>query len=209
MGVSSDVFQNGSVQSGANPTIYFPFRLNPGGPAVLLVRSPHTEATVRDLRADLGKIDPDFAPYNIMTFEEARREVTAGNRFLAALFGMLSLMALIMASVGLYAVTAHGVNQRTREIGIRCALGATRLRVVWMIFSQSLPRIAAGLAIRLIGGALLSRATTSFVIVVVDSLDPGVSLPTIAVLALVTSVAVLIPALRAARLHPSDALRSK
>lgn len=208
VGVSSDVFQNGSVESGAVPTVYLPFRLNPGGPAVLLVRSAQAESTVRDLRAELGKIDPDLAPYNIMTFDEARREATSGNRFLAALFGMLSLMALIMASIGLYAVTAHGVSQRTREIGIRCALGATRFRVVLLIFRQSLPRIAAGLAIGLVGGALLSRVTTSFAIVVVDSLDPMISLPTIAVLLLVAAIAVLIPAIRAARLKPYDALRS-
>jgi putative ABC transport system permease protein len=209
VGVSPDVFQTGGLQTGAGPTVYVPIRLNTTGPAVILVRSEQTEATVRELRAELGKIDPDLAPYNIMTFDEARRQATAGNRFFTMLVGLLSLMALTMASVGLYGVTAHGVNQRTREIGIRSALGASRFRVVWMIFRQSLPRIIVGLVIGLAGGALITRLTTTFLIVVVDSLDPVIAIPTVLVLTLVTTIAVLIPAIRAARLNPCDALRSE
>jgi ABC-type antimicrobial peptide transport system permease subunit len=106
-------------------------------------------------------------------------------------------------------VTAHSVHQRTREIGIRSALGASRFRVVWMIFRQSLPRIATGLVIGLVGGALLSRLTTTFVIVVVDSQDPLISLSTLLVITFVTGIAVLVPALRAARLNPCDALRAE
>jgi putative ABC transport system permease protein len=209
VGVSPDLFQTGGLQTGPGPTIYVPYRLNPtGGPAVILVRSAQTEATVRDLRAELGKIDHDLAPYSIMTFHEVRHRANGGNRFFATLIGGLSLMALVMASVGLYGVTAHGVNQRRREIGIRAALGASRLRVIWMIFRQSLPRIVAGLAIGLVGGALLSRLTTTFVIVVVDS-DPLIFLSTFLVISLVTTIAVLIPALRAAQLNPCEALRSE
>jgi len=210
VGVSSDVVQRGSVQSGADSAVYVPYRVNPtGGPAVILVRSAQTEATAGELRTELGKIDPDLAPYSIVTFDEVRRQANWGNQFFATLVGMLSLMALVMASVGLYGVTAHGVNQRTREIGIRSALGASRFRVVWMIFRQSLPRILIGLVIGLAGGALLNRLTTSFVIVVVDSKDPVIFLSTVLILMVVTTVAVLIPALRAARLDPCDALRSE
>ena len=133
--MSADVFQNGSVQSGKpGPAVYVPYRLNPGGlTAVILVRSAQTEATVRELRAELAKIDPDLAPFAIMTFDEVRRLSMWGMRFFGSLIGVLSLMALVMASVGLYAVTAHGVNQRTREFGIRSALGASRFRLIWMV----------------------------------------------------------------------------
>jgi putative ABC transport system permease protein len=126
VGVSANVFQNGNVQTGKpGPAVYVPYRLNPGGlTAVILVRSAQTEATVRELRAELAKIDPDLAPFAIMTFDEVRRLSMWGMRFFGSLIGVLSLMALVMASVGLYGVTAHGVNQRTREFGIRSALGA-------------------------------------------------------------------------------------
>jgi hypothetical protein len=209
VGVSPDIFQTGGLQTGAGPTVYVPIRLNTTGPAVILVRSQQTEATVRELRAELGKIDPDLAPYDIMTFDDARRQASAVNRIFTMLVGLLSLMALTMASVGLYGVTAHGVNQRTREIGIRSALGASRFRVVWMIFRQSLPRIIVGLVIGLAGGVLITRFTTTFLIVVVDSLNPVIAIPTVLVLTLVTTIAVLIPAIRAARLNPCDALRSE
>jgi putative ABC transport system permease protein len=210
IGVSSDIVQNGSIQLGADPVVYVPYRINPrAGAAAILVRSAQTEATIRELRAELGKIDPDLAPYSIMSFDELRRQANWGNQFFTTLVGILSLMALIMASIGLYGVTAHGVNQRRREIGIRSALGASRFRVVWMIFRQSLPRIVTGLAIGLAGGALLSRLTTTFVIVVVDSQDPVIFLSTFLLITLVTGIAVLIPALRAALLNPCDALRSE
>jgi putative ABC transport system permease protein len=148
VGVSADVFQNGNVQTGTpGPAVYVPYRLNPGGlTAVILVRSAQTEATVRDLRAELAKIDPDLAPFAIMTFDETPRVAMWGIRFFGALIGALSLMALVMASVGLYGVTAHGVNQCTREFGIRSALGASRGRLIWMVVRQPLPRILAGLA---------------------------------------------------------------
>jgi predicted permease len=209
VGVSADVFQTGGIQTGAGPTVYVPMRLNTGGPAAILVRSGQTEATVHELREELGKIDPDLAPYNIMTFDEVRRQANSGDRFFTMLIGMLSLMALIMASVGLYGVTAHGVNQRTREIGLRSALGASRFRIVWMIFRQSLPRIIAGLVIGLVCGALITRLTKTFLIVGVESLDPVIVISTVLVLTLVTTIAVLVPAIRAARLNPCDALRSE
>jgi putative ABC transport system permease protein len=201
VGVSPDIFQGGDVQSGAaGPTVYVPHRLNSsGGQATILVRSAQTESTVRELRAELAKIDPDLAPFSIKTFDEVRRSAFWGNRFFTTLIGMLSLMALAMASVGLYGVTAHGVSQRTREIGIRAALGASRFRVIWMVVRQSLPRIVIGLAM----GCIASIA-----IGLVDLRDFSISGSTLGILALVTITAVLVPAWRASRLNPYDALRS-
>jgi putative ABC transport system permease protein len=201
VGVSADVFQNGNFQSGqAGPTVYVPFRLNPGGGnATILVRSVQIEATIRDLRAELAKIDPDLAPFGIQAFDDVRRSAFWGNRFFTTLIGTLSLMALVMASIGLYGVTAHGVSQRTRELGIRAALGASRSRVIWMVVRQSLPRIVIGLAM----GCIASIA-----IGMVDLKDFTISGSTLAVLALVTVIAVLVPAWRASRLNPYDALRS-
>jgi putative ABC transport system permease protein len=201
VGVSPDIFQAGDFRSGAAPTVYVPHRLNSSGSsATILVRSAQTEATVRDLRAELGKIDPDLAPFSVMTFDEVRRSAVWEERFAATIFGMLSLMALVMASVGLYGVTAHGVSQRTREIGIRAALGATRFRVMWMVVRQSLPRIVIGLAAGLI-------ATIG--IGIVDLQDLPIFGSTLSILGLVTAAAVLIPAWRASRLNPYDALRSE
>jgi putative ABC transport system permease protein len=210
IGVSPDIFQTGGLTSGPVPIVYQPYRQGSVGTGVaLLMRSAQTQATVTQLREELAKIDPDLVPYDVMTFDETLRLEFAGPRIAGTLFGGLSVMALIMASVGLYGVTAHGVNQRRREIGIRTALGASRFRVIWMVLKQSLPRIVAGLAIGLFGADLLSDLTK---IVLVDGVQPGDSLTflsTSAILAVVAIVAVLIPAWRAARLNPSDALRSE
>jgi putative ABC transport system permease protein len=202
VGVSRDIFQAGDSRSAsASPTVYVPYRLNSsGGNMTVLVRSAQTEATVRDLRGELAKIDPDLAPFSIMTFDAVRRSAVSGDRFFTTLIGMLSLMALVMASVGLYGVTAHGVSQRTREIGIRAALGASRLGVIWMVVRQSLPRIVIGLALGLIASLALG---------VGESQDRLTLASPLIILAFVTAAAVLIPAWRASRLNPYDALRSE
>jgi ABC-type antimicrobial peptide transport system permease subunit len=124
---------------------------------------------------------------------------------LLTLFGVL---ALALAGVGVYGVMAYGVNQRTRELGIRLALGARASSVQAMVLRQGLTLTATGLALGLVGAVALSRLLTTLVYRVSPS-DPRVLGVAVLVLALVSVLACLIPAIRATRVDPIDALRSE
>ena len=207
IGVSPDVFQTGNIVLGPGPAVYVPYRQNPVSGFSLLVRSADANAIAGQMRAEIAKMDPDLALYNVMTVDEMMQTAAATQSVFGMLFAILSLMALVMSSVGLYGVTAHGVNQRTQEIGIRAALGATQLGVVWLILKQSLKRIVAGLAFGLLGAALLSEVTKRVLYNAVEPSDPLTFLSVSLLLTTVTAMASFLPAWRAARLSPADALR--
>jgi putative ABC transport system permease protein len=124
---------------------------------------------------------------------------------LLTLFGVL---ALTLAGVGVYGVMAYGVNQRTRELGIRLALGARASSVQAMVLRQGLTLTVTGLPLGLVGALALSRLLTTLVYRVSPS-DPRVLGVAVLVLAAVSVVACLIPAIRATRVDPIDALRSE
>jgi putative ABC transport system permease protein len=208
IGVSPDVFQAGNIQKGPNPIVYVPYRQNPASNFSILLRARQTtESTVAQLRAEVAAIDPDLALYDVMTFEELMRRWLWMERVFGTILAIVAVMALVMSSVGLYGVAAHGVSQRTREIGIRAALGATPFGVVWLILQQSLKCIIAGLVLGLLGAALLGDFVKEVLFAGVESTDPLTFFTISMVLAVVTVIACSLPAWRASKLNPSDALR--
>lgn len=127
-------------------------------------------------------------------------------RSLGALLGMFAVAGLLLAAVGLYAVTAHSVAQRTQEIGVRMALGATAGQVVGSFVRRNALPLGLGLATGLAGAAALGHALQAFLIGV-EAVDGITLLFVAALLAGVALVASLVPARRAARVDPLDALR--
>ena len=119
---------------------------------------------------------------------------------------MLAAIALILASVGLYALTAYGVTQRTREIGLRVALGAQARDVVWMFVRRTLMQLAYGLPVGLAGAFVIGRLLQFFLVGTGPS-DPVTLLSVIAVLVIITMAACLLPSSRAARIDPATSLR--
>jgi ABC-type antimicrobial peptide transport system permease subunit len=124
----------------------------------------------------------------------------------AVLIGVFGMLALLLAAVGVYGVMAYSVSQRTREIGIRMALGAQRSDVLKLVLREGMTLVAAGAALGLIGALVMSRLLVSF-LYGVSPVDRATFVATAAVLAVAAFAANLIPARRAMKVDPLVALR--
>ena len=163
-------------------------------------------AGVRRQDAGAVRLDPDQPLYDAKTMEQVAWEELASNRIITGLFVALGLVALTLAAVGLYGLTAFLVAQRSREIGVRMALGASVRDVMAMVVSQGARLTLTGLAVGLTLGLLLGRAMTS-VLYGIRPWDPATLGVTLATLALAAAIAHWGPAHRAATINPIDALR--
>jgi len=117
-------------------------------------------------------------------------------------------LALLLAAMGIYGVLSYVVNQRTQEIGVRLALGATRAQVVWFVLRQGLETVGIGLALGILGAYWFTQLLSSL-LVYVSELDPEAFIVAPALLLLLALIAILVPALRASRVDPMVALRTE
>jgi predicted permease len=160
------------------------------------------------VRRELAELDPDLIVIRMTSFGEQVSEAFNQERLLARLTTLFGLLALTLASVGLYGVAAYTVQQRTREIGIRIAVGANRANVALMVLKGAFLQVAVGLAIgiplALLGGRLI--ASQLFEVKGYDPIALGLAVFLLAVCALVAG---LIPARRAAAVEPMQALRTE
>jgi putative ABC transport system permease protein len=158
------------------------------------------------LRQAMRAIDADLPFFNLMSLEWMLTTSRFANQTFAAVFGLFALLAVLLSAMGLYAVTAYAVTQRTQEIGVRVALGARRTQVVWLFVRRALPPIAAGLALGLAGAVAAGRLMQGMLIQTRAS-DP-ITLASITVLLICVALAACVcPARRATRLDPVKALR--
>jgi predicted permease len=208
VGVVSNIVQNDATRQEFDPLLYLPYRQKPQPAMWVMTRTRVPPATlVTGVRQALQSIDPNLA-IGIGPFPLATR--LAQNNANRALYGGLFLafaaIALLLASVGLYAVVAHSVGERTREIGIRMAMGATARDILALVFRQGTAPIAIGLAVGLVGAFAVNRVLES-VLVRVSPADP-ISFAA-ASLMLVASAALgcWLPARRASHVDPVVALR--
>ena len=160
----------------------------------------------RSIRATIRNIDPSLPVTYFRTLDEQVRRSLNTERMLAALSGSFGGLALVLSLVGLYGVMSFVVTQRTREIGIRLALGATRAGTAWLVLRDALLMIAAGIAIGLPCVWALGRLVESELYDVKPT-DPGTIAAAVCILAAGVVVAALIPARRASAVNPTDALR--
>jgi putative ABC transport system permease protein len=216
VGVIADVRQTG-LTTPPDPELYVPTnQLSPQDWAIFMtipisfvVRSDVEPAALGPaIKAAVREIDPDQPISRLREAGELLQDATARQRFNMTLLTLFGVLALTLAGIGVYGVMAYGVNQRTRELGIRLALGARATSVQAMVLRQGLGLTAGGLALGLVGALALSRLLTTLVYGVNPS-DPRVLGIAALVLALVSVVACLIPAIRATRVDPIDALRSE
>jgi putative ABC transport system permease protein len=192
-----------------DPIAYLPFRTDPRGFMNLIVRSagdPNLLTPV--LREEVRAIDSDLPLFNIRTMNDQLAQARWPFRIFGSMFAIFALIALALSAVGLYAVTAYAVSQRTQEIGVRMALGAQGNEVAWLFLRRSLIQLGIGLTLGAIGafgvGFLFSQTQ---LLVQNQAGDPitigGISL----LLALVAGIACFVPAKRATKLDPLVALR--
>jgi predicted permease len=164
-------------------------------------------ALVRPVQAALHAIDPDIAIARTVTLESVHEQQLAGYRATAHVVGLTGLIALLLASAGLYGVMAFRVAQRTREIGVRMALGQTRASVARGVLRGALRLTAAGALIGLLGALALGRLVQGMVFGVPAN-DPVSLLVAPLVLVTVALIAVLVPARRAMAIDPMRAIRT-
>jgi putative ABC transport system permease protein len=158
------------------------------------------------MRRELQRLDPEMPLVDAKTMPERLSTSLKTQRAAMILCLIFAGLALLLAAIGIYGVLAYSVSQRTREFGIRVALGAGSRELVAMVVKQGLRMAALGLAVGAAGAFALTRMMTSLLFDVRPA-DPGVFLMVAVVLAAVASLASLIPSARAVRVPPATALR--
>ncbi len=189
------------------PEIYVPFRQHPNRDVALLLRSTaDPSALTESVRRQVLALDSGQPIYDVQTLQEAATEAIGPARLALALLSSFGSLALLIASVGLYALVAYSVAQRTQEIGIRMALGARREEILRMVIRQALTWASSGLLLGLLVSIGLTRLMSSLLYGVRPN-DTGTFLEVSAVLLGVAFLASAIPALRAMKVDPMMALR--
>jgi predicted permease len=184
--------------------VFFPSLSSSGA---VLVETRLTAAEVFPaIRAAVRELDPNLPVFKMQTVDMMIRQSTRNERLMASLSAVFSLLATLLAAIGLYGVLAYTVTRRTREIGIRMALGALRSHVSWLVMREVLLLVTAGIAIALPVAWWLGRYVKSQLHGVAP-MDPTALTLSLAGLSLVALLAGLIPTMRALRINPVRALR--
>ena len=191
------------------PVVYAAMRddADPATTLSILVRSDRgAAASTAALRERVRTLDADLPLYAVETLGAVIAQSRAPQRLLGRWFAIIAMIALVLATVGIWGVTAHGITQRRREIGVRIALGARSSQIVWLFARGTGALVALGLALGAAGALMTGPLLRSF-LVQTDARDPFTLLTVAALLSAVALAAALIPARRASRLDPVAALR--
>jgi putative ABC transport system permease protein len=206
VGVVADV-RSSSLEESPRPVIYSPFLQIPDNHVYLTIRTTSApDQLISSIAKIVRSIDPTTAPEHAGTMRQFMSEATRGRRFQTVVLSVFAAVAVFLALVGLYGLTAYAVKQRTAEIGIRIALGASAARVLSLVVGKGLALVAAGLVFGLAGAVALTRLGASWLY----GVSPADPLTLIAVPVLILAVALfacLIPAWKATRIDPVTALR--
>ena len=211
VGVVGDVRRGRPLWDPPEPEMYFPVEQRRQGWRYVVVRTADervTESLVPAIRAAVRRLDPALPLAELATLEDRLRDATAPQRFRSALVGTLGTLALVLSVVGIYGVVAYTVSRRTREIGIRLALGEAQRAIRLRVVGQALTPAVAGVVAGVIAASFAARWLESFVLGVAprDAATLGV---VSALFLCVTVLAAYAPARRASRIDPTVALRAE
>jgi ABC-type lipoprotein release transport system permease subunit len=208
VGVVGDV-RHLALEQGAGLEMYIPIRqIDDFSSVDLVVRSSLPLAELAPaVRAALKPIEPNLPGNDFRTLQQLVDKAVSPRRFVVLLLGGFAAFALILASLGIYAVVSYSVSQRTQEIGIRMALGASAADLQMRVLLQTLALAAAGMLLGVAGSWALARALKGFLFGV-TSTDPVTFIGMLIVLTSVAVMAGYLPARRASRIDPMVALRA-
>ncbi|MBC7788537.1 MAG: ABC transporter permease [Anaerolineae bacterium] len=176
--------------------------------AIIIQTRGNPSSLVSAVRREIRAADPNLPTYDVRTMDDVRRYTLWPYRLYGQIFGAFAVIALVLASIGVYGVVAYAVSMRTREIGVRIALGAQTGDVVRMVVGQGVVLAVAGVAIGLVGALAVSRLLAG-ALYGISATDPSSFLLIPLMLAGVALLASYLPARRAARVDPVVALRSE
>ncbi len=210
VGIVGDVHHQG-LDTEVQPELYFSHQQAEGGmgdmPMTLAIRTAGDPLTlVPGIRRTVLDMDSSLTIDNVRSMEDLLYSSIAEPRFYAVLLGVFAAIALVLASVGIYSVLSYSVSQRTREIGIRMALGAKSESVLKLILSQGMLLITIGIAIGL-GGAVVATRYLESMLFGLTALDPTTFITVTVLLILTAAAACYVPARRATKVNPIVALR--
>ncbi|MGD0869576.1 MAG: FtsX-like permease family protein [Bryobacteraceae bacterium] len=207
VGVVPDILQNDFSQG--EPRVYLPYRQEPQLSVFLAARTGVPPVTLGPaFRRAVQDLDSNLPVYDLRSLDEHVALHHLDMRMFTVIFSAFAGIALLLASIGLSAVVAHSVSQRTHELGVRMALGASAMRICGLVFARGMSQLAAGLAV----GVLLALSVTRVLgtlLVGTQSDDPLTLLLTTAVLSAAGVLGCAIPARRAMRVDPLAALRNE
>lgn len=200
----------GDPSSPSTPSVYVPFAQNPRPGMGVLIRSTTRDPLnlVNETRRAIWSVDPDQPIGDVRTMERAIDDALRAGTTLLSIFVVFAFFALLMAGAGLYGVVSYTVGRRTREIGIRMALGAHDNDVIRLIARQTAWLVGAGLLVGSVVSVVVARVLAS-ALATVETTDPLLILGVVAVLALTTAIATLVPTRRAIGVEPVTALREE
>jgi predicted permease len=207
IGIARDAKYN-TVAEDRTPFIYQPLRQNYSPAAVLHVRAAGAAGLAAAVRREVQQLDPTLSVFDIRTLEDQVSDSLGPLRINVILLSIFGLLALVLASVGLYGVASYSVTQRTREIGVRMALGAQSSTVLRLVLLRGLLLVAVGLATGIAVAFVLSVLIPADLLTNVGARDPLTFAATSALLGGVALIASFIPAWRATRIDPLVALRT-
>ena len=205
IGIVGDVHRRGLAEP-VVPEAYAPLAQTPNRWMVLVARSPRAEALLQQMPGIVASVDPEQALGGRRLMQERVSATIGPQRFITLLLAAFAACALLLAAMGIFGLVSYATSQRTRELGIRMALGSTPQAALRLVIQGGLRLVGAGLGLGLVGGLLVGRALASRV-VGVSAFDPVVYTCIPAILGAVGIAACAIPAWRAVRIPPAMALR--
>ena len=206
VGVASNVYHGGLDEPLRN-TVYRSIYQSPQSYASVAVWTDGDPSSMRDaIRSVIARTDPSVAVGDMMTMTEMRARHVSAFTMMAGMLTVLAIVTMTIAAVGLYGLIAYGVAQRTREIGVRIALGARSADILRQIGAGAVKLTMIGIVFGVIGGSLFARLLTVMLYRVTAS-DPVTFVGVSVALLAIALTAALIPSWRAARVDPTVALR--
>jgi putative ABC transport system permease protein len=209
VGVVGDVKYYGASDS-ARALVWVPYAQNNAwGQGIITVRTrDNPAAALPAVKRELRALDGGIALANVATMDDAMDRSMASDRLIAVLLGAFASLALVLAAIGIFGVLSYAMAQRTRELGIRLALGAQRADVLWLVARETAPMVASGLIVGL-GAALVLTRFVRTILYEISPNDPATFAVVAITLATVAVAAALVPARRASRVDPVIAIRSE